>query len=52
MARKAEVNRDVRLTAALATTPALGAEIANLEILSDSALWNAAQTRMPRRLAS
>jgi hypothetical protein len=38
MARKAEVDRDVRLTAALAATPAFGAEIANLELLSDSAL--------------
>lgn len=47
MARGPEVNRDVRLTAALATAPAFGAEIANLELLSDAALWNAAQTRMP-----
>lgn len=47
MARKAEANCDVRLMAALATTPAFGAEIANLELVSDSALWNAAQARMP-----
>lgn len=47
MACEAEVNRDVRLAAALAATPAFGTEIANLELLSDSALWNAAQTRMP-----
>lgn len=47
MVREAEVNRDVRLMAALAATPAFGTEIANLGLLSDSALWNAAQTQMP-----
>lgn len=44
---RTEVDRNIRLRAALATTPALGAEISNLELLDDSALWNAAQTRMP-----
>jgi len=30
------------------TNPGFGAEISTLELLDDSALWNAAQTRMPR----
>ncbi|HEX6901704.1 MAG TPA: hypothetical protein VF789_18395 [Thermoanaerobaculia bacterium] len=46
--QETEAARDVRLSAALATTPAFVAEISNLELLDDSALWNAAQTRMPQ----
>lgn len=42
-----EVDRNVRLKAVLAMTPAFSTEISNLELLDDSALWNAAQTRMP-----
>lgn len=30
------------------TNPALDAEISNLGLLDDSALWNAAQTKMPQ----
>ncbi len=45
--RGTEAGRNVPLSAALATTPAFVAEISNLDLLDDSALWNAAQTRMP-----
>jgi antitoxin (DNA-binding transcriptional repressor) of toxin-antitoxin stability system len=37
-----------RLKAALETNPAFEAEISTLALLDDSALWNAAQTRMPQ----
>ena len=46
--RGTEAGRNVRLSAALATTPAFVEEIANLELLDDAALWNAAQTRIPQ----
>lgn len=41
-------NGSARLRAAVETNPGFGAEISTLELLDDSALWNAAQTRMPR----
>lgn len=41
------VDRSARLKAAMEAAPGLDAEITSLELLDDSALWNAAQTRMP-----
>lgn len=46
--RKPEADRRARLRAAVESNPALSAEISNLELLDDSALLNAAQTRMPQ----
>ena len=43
----AAANLDVRLRAAVETRPGLAAEVSNLELLDDQALWNAARTRMP-----
>jgi hypothetical protein len=40
-------DRNARLRTALESAPALDTEITSLELLEDSALWNAAQTRMP-----
>jgi len=37
-----------RLRAAVKTNPKLEAEIASLDLLDDTALWNAAQTTMPQ----
>ena len=45
---KAGTDHGVRLRAAVETNPAFSAEISTLELLDDSALWNAAQTRMPQ----
>jgi hypothetical protein len=39
--------RKVRLKAVIDSNPGFEAEISDLELLDDSALWNAAQTRMP-----
>ena len=43
----AAADLDIRLKAAVETKPGLAAEISNLELLDDRALWNASQTSMP-----
>ena len=45
--RMSSAYRSTRLKAAVATHPAFDEEISSLALLDDSALWNAALTRMP-----
>jgi hypothetical protein len=44
----AAADRSARLRSVLQAHPALHTEIASLDLLDDSALWNAARTRMPQ----
>lgn len=44
----AAADRNARLRAAVALSPALDATVSALELLDDSALWEAAQTTLPQ----